>query len=171
MQAVEYTTALLELALREHKEREVSKDFELLLGLYEEDPNIFKSQKKFESAILGKKISKISKNTVGVVIKAGDQNLIPFIAANYFKLVSKKEFDSLVNVRVKSAVPLDDDQMARIRKALVSKLGKDLAIRYSVDEDILGGLVIQAGDIFMNYSLKRKLELMERSIAQKKHYL
>lgn len=172
MQVLEYTTALLELAVLQRISRSISLELETIMDFYQRDPKIFRSQETFATEIRGRRdLSKLIRQTVGMIITNRDQAKIPFICAHYWKLVCKKEFDILVNVTVTSAVPLTAAQRQDIRRRLIKRLRKDLAIKYVLDPAIIGGLVIQAGDIFMNYSVARELELMERAISQKAHYV
>ncbi len=172
MKVLEYTTALLELAIAQRLSRAVSADLEVVLAWYERDAKIFSTQRSFTVECRSRPdLSKLVRQTISLIITNHDQAVIPFICAHYWKLVSQKEFDILVNVTVTSAVELDARQRAEIRRRLLARLKKDLAIEYVVDPSIIGGVVVQAGDLFMNYSVARELELMERSISQKAHYV
>ncbi len=171
MNVLEYTTALMELASLEKQGREVADDLEFVLNLYRSEPGNLDDLKAFKRALGKKELTKITGNFIGVLIKEKNQKLFPYICAHYWRLICKKEFDALVNVTVTSAVPLDEKQRSAIRSRLVGRLKTDLAIRYVIDPEILGGLVVQAGDMFMNYSVSRELELLERSISQKKRYI
>lgn len=172
MKVLEYTTALLELAIAQRISRQVSADLEVVLAWYERDIKIFSTQRSFTTENRSRPdLSKLVRQTISLIITNHDQASIPFICAHYWKLVSQKEFDILVNVTVTSAVELDACQREEIRRRLLARLKKDLAIEYVVDPSIIGGVVVQAGDLFMNYSVARELELLERSISQKAHYV
>lgn len=170
MKVLEYTTALLELAIAQRISRQVSSDLEVILAEYERDAKIFGTQRNFTAENRSRpQLSKLVYQTISLIITNHDQAAIPFICAHYWKLISQKEFDILVNVTVTSAVELDAHQREEIRRRLLRRLKKDLAIEYVVDPAIIGGIVVQAGDLFMNYSVARELELMERSISRKAH--
>lgn len=172
MKVLEYTTALLELAIAQRISRQVSVDLEMVLAEYERDAKIFSTPSSFTTAINSQPhLSKLVLQTISLIITNHDQAAIPFICAHYWKLVSQKEFDILVNVTVTSAVELNARQREEIRRRLLARFKKDLAIEYVVDPTIIGGVVVQAGDLFMNYSVARELELLERNIAQKAHYV
>ena len=61
---------------------------------------------------------------------------------------------------VKSAIALTPDQEKRIAQALQNRLGKPVSIETIVDPTLLGGLVCQVGDLTLDNSVKRQLELV-----------
>ena len=58
---------------------------------------------------------------------------------------------------VTSAFPLNDDQVARIKSNLKSRLGRDVAIDARVDSQLLGGLVVRLGSQMIDASIRTKL--------------
>lgn len=76
-----------------------------------------------------------------------DQDLLPEIAAHLTR-VSLATHSTVV----KSAVPLTSEQKERIAKSL-----KDENIKWQVDEDIIGGLVVEQGGERLDLSLKNRL--------------
>ena len=63
----------------------------------------------------------------------------------------------MVDVTVTSATPLSDRQQQEISAALKSRLGRDVRIETTIDENLIGGAVIQAGDIVIDGSLRARL--------------
>jgi F-type H+-transporting ATPase subunit delta len=61
---------------------------------------------------------------------------------------------------VKSAIALSPDQEKRIAGALQNRLGKPVSIETAIDPSLLGGLVCQVGDLTLDNSVKRQLELV-----------
>ncbi len=57
-----------------------------------------------------------------------------------------------------SAVPLTDEERAQLEEKLRARFGENLAFRYKVDKDILGGLIVRVGDTLLDYSLRSRLE-------------
>ena len=68
---------------------------------------------------------------------------------------------------VTSAVPLTEEQKTRVTKALRQRLGQDVVLTTQVDPAIVGGLVCRVGNLTLDSSLKRQLEILtERLGAQ-----
>jgi F-type H+-transporting ATPase subunit delta len=73
-----------------------------------------------------------------------------------------------VRVQIWSAVPLPDDQRDRLVGWLENRLQAQLKLDLRVDPDLLGGLVVRAGDYVYDHSVRAQLlalrkELIERS--------
>ncbi len=58
---------------------------------------------------------------------------------------------------VRSAVPLDDDQKARLAVALESATGRKVEVRVVIDESVLGGVVTTIGDTVIDGSIRSRL--------------
>ena len=65
---------------------------------------------------------------------------------------------------MRSAIPLTDDQKARLAEALGRATGKEIEVKVIVDPSIKGGLVAQVGDTVIDGSVRRRLEQLRNSI-------
>src|SRR6185312_15576279 len=65
---------------------------------------------------------------------------LPEIAALFEQM--KREAEHVLRVRVRSAVPLDDAEAARLVEALKRRFNSDIDLERSIDPAILGGAVI-----------------------------
>ena len=63
-----------------------------------------------------------------------------------------------------SAVPLDQDQSARMSAALAKRFEREIELHNDVDSDVLGGAVIYAGDEVIDGSLRGRLGRLEHSL-------
>jgi F-type H+-transporting ATPase subunit delta len=61
---------------------------------------------------------------------------------------------------VSSAYPLNDDQVARIKSNLKTRLGRDVAVDAKVDPNLLGGLVVRLGSQMIDASIRTKLNTL-----------
>jgi F-type H+-transporting ATPase subunit delta len=66
-----------------------------------------------------------------------------------------------VTAEVISARPLSDAQAAAVAAALKGVVGSDVRLIASVDESLLGGLVVKLGSQMVDASLKAKLQSLE----------
>jgi len=72
-----------------------------------------------------------------------------------------------MEVVVRSAVPLADDQKSAVRQALQRRYPDyEVQLREEVDEDILGGLVLQAGDLTIDASVRGQLEQLTQTLRK-----
>lgn len=68
------------------------------------------------------------------------------------------------SAEVTSALPLTEEEQQTIRDDIVGKLGESATITFRVDPNILGGLVIRAGDKVLDGSVAGKLGGLKQSL-------
>jgi len=85
----------------------------------------------------------------------------------------RKQFDSLwakenkrLGVIVTSAVELDPEIAKRIGSELEEQTGEVVELESRVDPDILGGLVVQVGNMVLDTSIRNRLEKLRKSVAR-----
>jgi F-type H+-transporting ATPase subunit delta len=85
----------------------------------------------------------------------------------------RREFDELwkhenrrIDVTVTSAVELDPTVVAQIGQEVERQTGEKVDLSSRVDGDILGGLVLQVGNMVLDASIRSRLEKLRKSVAQ-----
>src|SRR5215207_11231610 len=85
----------------------------------------------------------------------------------------RRQFDALwarenkrLGVTVTSAVELDPEVAERIGSEIEQQTGNEVELQRRVDPDILGGLVVQVGNMVMDTSIRNRLEKLRKSVAQ-----
>ena len=82
----------------------------------------------------------------------------------FVKLVKKEKNIGVVSVT--SAVTLSDIQKVNIEKRLIETTSyNSLETKYSVDESLIGGLVIRIEDRVVDSSIKSKLDKMSKMLS------
>ena len=69
----------------------------------------------------------------------------------------KDEAEKIVDVTVTSAAPLDDTQRKTLTAALERKLKRGIRMQCLTDPSLIGGAVLQAGDLVIDGSLRTQL--------------
>ena len=69
----------------------------------------------------------------------------------------KDEVEKIVDVTVTSASPLDDSQRQTLTAALERKLKRGIRMQCHTDPSLIGGAVLQAGDLVIDGSLRTQL--------------
>lgn len=77
----------------------------------------------------------------------------------------KKENDRL-EVTVTSAIELDPSVAEQVGAAVEEQTGKKVDLTSRVDENIIGGLVLQVGNMVLDNSIRNNLEKLRQSVAQ-----
>ena len=90
--------------------------------------------------------------------------VLPEIAEHFEAL--KAEIENIVEVTVTSASPISEKQQDTISKALRERLGRDVTIETEIDENLIGGAVIRAGDVVIDGSLRARLEGLATALTK-----
>jgi ATP synthase F1 delta subunit len=77
-----------------------------------------------------------------------------------------QEENKLLEVTVTSAIELDPSIAERVGAEVERQTGKKVELTSRVDEDIIGGLVLQVGNMVLDTSIRNNLEKLRLSVAQ-----
>ena len=81
--------------------------------------------------------------------------LLPEIASMFETL--RAEAENTADVHVVSAVQLNEAQQQRLAAALKKRLKREVRLHVEVDESLIGGAIVRAGDFVIDGSLKARL--------------
>jgi F-type H+-transporting ATPase subunit delta len=102
------------------------------------------------------------KNFLKLLLEYDRIAVLPEIAAHFAALKAKVE--NTVDVTVTSASALDGAQQQAIVAALKKRLGSDVKLKTEVNEKLIGGAVIRAGDVVIDGSLRSRLESLTNAL-------
>jgi F-type H+-transporting ATPase subunit delta len=71
-----------------------------------------------------------------------------------------------IDVTVTSAIELDAAVVSKIGEEIERQTGQQVELASRVDEDILGGVVLQVGNLVLDASIRSRLEKLRKSVAQ-----
>ena len=71
----------------------------------------------------------------------------------------------MVKAKVTSAVALPAEELATLAAALKRRFGRDVEVETAVDASLIGGAVIDAGDVVIDGSIRGKLGRLEAALA------
>lgn len=125
-------------------------------------------------AMASEQLAEIFVNVGGDELDEHAQNLIKVLAENKRLLALpeisvmydayKAEFDKEVDVDVTSAAALSDTQQQELSKSLEQRLARKVKLNCNVDPDLIGGLVVKAGDTVIDGSVKSKLNRLSDAL-------
>ncbi len=90
--------------------------------------------------------------------------VLPEIAALFTEL--KNEAERVLKVSLRSATPLGGSESAALKEALKRRFGRDIELEQSVDPSMLGGAIIDAGEVVIDGSVRGRLMRLEQALAQ-----
>jgi len=77
-----------------------------------------------------------------------------------------KREQRLIDVTVTSAVELDPAVVARIGEEIERQTGQRVELASRIDEEVLGGIVLQVGNMVLDASIRNRLEKLRKSVAR-----
>ena len=166
-----YAKAIYELAEEKKILTKIVDDFMKLKKLLEESdslsnliksPAISKSDKQNSILkILNKaKAQKLTTKFFGTLANNGRLTLINDVIDNFLSEVSR--INGEVKVEVISSFVLDQNQQKKVVSAITEATGiKKIILSTSVDESLIGGLIVKIGSKMIDNSLKTKLNRLE----------
>lgn len=108
------------------------------------------------------KLNEAGKNFIRLLASNKRLTVLPEIANLYEQLKAQKEMS--VDVEVTSAFALTDDQANKLAEALKRKLDRQISITSTEDKSLIGGVIIRAGDLVLDSSVKGKLAKLAETL-------
>jgi F-type H+-transporting ATPase subunit delta len=112
--------------------------------------------------LLGAKASTLTTAMVSFLIGAGRIRELPAVADAFVARAAEMREEAVAEVR--SAIPLDADQQARLADALGRATGKRVTLKVVIDATVLGGLVARVGDTVIDGSVRSRLEKLKETL-------
>jgi F-type H+-transporting ATPase subunit delta len=108
------------------------------------------------------KIDAKGKNFIYQLAKNDRLDLLPEISILFDLL--KAEQEKVVEVKVTSAFALSAPETEILARSLKTRLGRDVQISSELDKSLIGGLIIRAGDMVIDGSVRGKLAKLGESL-------
>ena len=100
---------------------------------------------------------------VQILAENGRLPVLPEIGALFEQL--KNEAERVLKVSVRSATAMDAGETGKLKDALKRRFGRDIEIEQSVDPAVIGGAIIDAGDVVIDGSVRGRLARLEQALA------
>ena len=104
------------------------------------------------------------RNFLGILAQNRRLHLLPEVAAQFERL--RAEVENAVDVEIVSALPVESAQRASLVNALEKRFGKQVRLRETIDEAMVGGALVRAGDLVIDGTLKGRLERLAVQMSQ-----
>jgi F-type H+-transporting ATPase subunit delta len=112
--------------------------------------------------LMGDKALQTSTALVSMVVATGQASELPAIVERFVELAASERDREVAEVR--SAIPLDDAQIARLAEALGRATGKTVEVKVIVDPTVLGGIVARVGDTVIDGTVRHRIEEMKEQL-------
>ncbi|TWT45140.1 ATP synthase subunit delta [Phycisphaerae bacterium RAS1] len=170
-----YAAALFELAREQDQVREIDAELAELIKLEQIEPSFraFMESSALDDdhraagleRMLRGKLSDVLLNTLLVMNRNGRHGMLAALKRQY-DLIAESYY-GMVEARALSAVELSDSHKQAVEQVAAGLSGKKPIMTFDVSADILGGLILEIGDMRFDYSVRTQLQTAKRRLASR----
>ncbi len=171
----QYASAIFEIATAEGNIDKISGELYAFSQALEKSRELYVSLsdnsipfEKRNQIVLDLLSNKASAATLGVIVmlvSAGRIKDLPDISKELSVKVAEQQEKEVAYVR--SAVSLSDEQLKKLREALNKATNKQLDLKVTVDEELLGGITATIGDTVIDGTVKSRLQKLREKLEAK----
>lgn len=172
-----YAQAIFDIgqSLGAEKREQIGKDLGILKEYLDVSPELAsffanpifseeEKQKVIDSLVAKGGIDETVKNFCLLLLEKGRLPNLGPIASVYRAMLDEEE--GIVRSEVTTAVELSTARQAEIKSKLETQIGKKLALQFSVDPSIIGGLILKIDDKALDGSLKAQINILKGNIKR-----
>jgi F-type H+-transporting ATPase subunit delta len=112
----------------------------------------------------GKELDTQGANLLEVLSENRRLDILPEIAADFEHLKALAE--NTIEVEYRAPMALDEAEQEKLVAALRKRLGREVELHAVIDESLLGGAVIRAGDVVIDGSVRTRLQRLASEMVQ-----
>lgn len=169
-----YAKALIEIASEKKELSRIGEDFKHIEFVTEgsreflvflKNPVISKEKKKnVFREVFGSRVHTLTSSFLSFIVDKGREEILSSIITQYFHIMDENL--GIVNIEVRAASDLSEQQTGEIKKKFESMTKKTVKISFSLDKQILGGFVVKMGDTVFDASVRNQLQMLRERFAQ-----
>lgn len=169
-----YSEALFEAAIEENILEAIKEEFDFVISVYKEYPELYEllntpkiaigEKKESVTQVFSEKVSDHMLNFLKILLDKKRTTQLENIKHDFDKL-----YDNHFGIEeaiVKSATELSKEQIASIKKELDALTGKNIRIKTRIDVNLVGGLYIKIGDRVLDGSIQKRLIDLKDNLKQ-----
>ncbi len=128
-------------------------------------PDMSKQQKgELVIQVMGDNLNQQQQNLVKLMAENSRLALMSDVLEQFE--VARAKAENKIEAEVVSAFELSAEQTDELINTLKNKLGCDVTLTTTVDESLIGGVIIKAGDTIIDASMKSQLDSLAISLAR-----
>lgn len=172
--SVRYARALLKASNQEKQSEQVYADMQTLAAEYINvpelsvtiaNPMLSKEQKEtLLIAATGSTKCDLTRRFIQLVLKEGRSGIMQFIANSF--VTQYRVQNNLIQAKLSTAAALSPETESKLRKLVESKTNGKVEFSANVDEDLIGGFVLEYDTYRLDASVKRQLSTILSNLKQ-----
>jgi F-type H+-transporting ATPase subunit delta len=164
----QYARALFSLALEKDAVELIYQELTNFIDALDDQAKLFFLHPKIEIADKHQVIQKIGIsslviNFLKVLLENSRFELLPVIAAEYQELIN--EMNEIVEVMIYAKNELSTTNIKKIKKKLQNKLLKNVVIKQTIDESIIGGFKIEYQGKVIDETINSSLNMLKKTLT------
>jgi F-type H+-transporting ATPase subunit delta len=173
--ASRYASAVFDLATESKSVAKIETDIDALsdalkdsadFGALINSPIYSRDQQTTAIAAIAKKmkLSALMSNTLNVMAQKRRLFVLPHLVNRLRDLIAQSKGE--LGAEVASAKALTKAQSDKLAKTLKAQFGKTVTIKATVDESLIGGLVVKVGSKMIDTSIRSKLNSLQNAMKE-----
>jgi F-type H+-transporting ATPase subunit delta len=173
--AARYATAIFELAREEKALPKLENDVDALDGALKDSaelrdlissPVYTRAQQAAVIGAVAQKMGLAELTAHSLGLMAGNRRLfvLPYLIAQLRARIAEEKGEVVAEVR--AATKLTKAQSDKLVKTLKAKIGKDIKLETTIDESLIGGLVVKVGSKMIDTSIRAKLSSLQNAMKE-----
>ena len=173
--AARYATAMFELAKEADAVPLLERDADALDAALKESPELGALiaspllsrddlSRAFGAVVARMGLSPLVANTLALMGSKRRLFVVPQLITQLRSLIATEKGE--VVAEVTAAAPLSDAQTAALSVTLRARAGRDVILKTTVDETLIGGLVVKLGSTMIDTSVKAKLAALQNIMKE-----
>lgn len=167
-----YAKAVFDLATEVGNQDDWSSTLESLAAISQDEefgkavnsPQVTAEQlEELVLGVLGKKVPEGGDNFIKLLAQNGRLEALPDVQQQYTLLLAESR--KSIEAEVLTARPLSADQKSNLTDALQTRLGVTVSLLETVDESLVGGAIVKAGDLVIDGSAKGRVEKLAIALS------
>src|SRR5690242_8232796 len=165
--ASRYAKSLIDLAVQLQQLEPVHQDMLLMQSVCRENPdfvNLLRSpivntdkKEKIFDAIFGGKVNTVTAQFSKLLIRKGRENFLPEVIRAFISRY--QQIKNITKVKITAAVPMDD----KLKQEIIGKIRtssplENIQLETAVNEDLIGGFVLEMENMLFDASIRHDLE-------------
>ncbi len=115
--------------------------------------------------VFGERLSPTTASFLRLLLDKGREDIVADVADAYRALGDERT--GTVEAVVRAAKPLTADETDRLQAALAARTGKTVRLRIQLEPALIGGLVVQVGDVVYDRSVRHQLAQLRDGLAER----
>lgn len=169
--ATRYAKALIKLASSEEELTTYQNELRMVLEILNKDEKIMKilghpgikveeKVQLLENLLAEEYLASSLRRFISLLVEKNRLLLLEDIYSSFEDISNKLQ--NKVKGTIVAAVPIDEEKKALLEEKFSKMLGLAVELEVKINKNILGGLVIQVGDLVVDGSIKRRLRIFRK---------